>query len=653
MRSIGFILFFAPLISWGQRDTVQRISEVVASEITLIIPRKINSSLSKKDIEELSANDVGELIQKIAGANLKSYGSLGGLKTVSMRGLGANHSTIIKDGFSISNSQTGQVNLGQIEVDNVVGIISSIGKRFKNSLPVSAQVSGSNFLIKTFENTFTSDTLQIRSNVKYGSFNQQLAYLGVKYSPKRFLISAFGRMRKSAGSYPYILKNGNTFVNSNRRNNAYQDYSFGATLGYKMKRGFGRLMYRNSSINQELPGAVILYNATQDEILLTSKQSLLADYQSFWKIADFRFYADVNSSKVNYKDPTFLNSSGGIDAIYDNRSVTGGATFSIKANKQLVINGGLEEVVSDLFSNDSTFAQPIRFHNFGLLGVSYLLKNKLKIEVQISSQYVQEKNNNGLSAEDRFRINPFVSLETISNKKMRWKHQLWYRNSFRMPSFNELYYNNIGNNLLEPEDAHQINYGLSVVPVQKKIDVYIRSNVYFNHVANKIVAIPTKNLFVWSMQNVGLVNIYGFEAILQTKLKLAKNWKLTSNANYSYQRTLDVTDANSPTYLHQIAYIPLHTVNFDFSVYYKTTGLRMSNYFVSKRYSLNENVVQNEIGGFLISDLSMFHTFKIAKKNQLKIQFSVKNVFNQQYAYIRSFVMPGRNYLLSLSYAFN
>ncbi|HIP32724.1 MAG TPA: TonB-dependent receptor [Crocinitomicaceae bacterium] len=646
------ILLFLPLISWGQKDTVQRISEVIVSE-AIYIPKSTKSILTQKDIDELSANDVGELIQKISGANLKSYGSLGGLKTVSMRGLGTNHSSIVKDGFSILNSQTGQVNLGQIEVDNVVGIISSIGKRFKNSLPISAQVSGSNFLIKTFENTFTSDTLQVRANVKYASFNQQLAYLGVKYSPNRWLLSAFGRMRKSDGAYPYLLKNGSTFINSNRRNNAYQDYSFGATLGYRFKKGFWRLMYRNSSINQELPGAVIFYNATQDETLLTSKQSLSSDFQSFLRFLEYRFYADVNSGQLNYKDPTFLNSTGKIDAKYDNRSVTGGVTFSAKLNNNLILNGGVEEVISDLFSNDSTFAKPVRFHNFGLLGASYVLKKKLKIEVQVSSQYVQEKNNNGLSGKDRFRINPFISLETISKKKQRWKHQLWYRNSFRMPSFNELYYNNIGNNLLEPEDAHQFNYGLSVVPVQKKIEIYIRSNVYFNHVANKIVAIPTKNLFVWSMQNVGLVNIYGFEAILQVKWTLAKNWKLTSNANYSYQRTIDVTDANTPTYLHQIAYIPLHTVNFDFSVYYKTAGLRMSNYFVSKRYSLNENIVQNEIEGFLISDLSIFHTFKIAKKNQLKIQFSVKNIFNQQYAYIRNFVMPGRNYLLSLSYAFN
>ena len=125
------------------------------------------------------------------------------------------------------------------------------------------------------------------------------------------------------------------------------------------------------------------------------------------------------------------------------------------------------------------------------------------------------------------------------------------------------------------------------------------------------------------------------------------------NANYSYQRILDYTDPNSPTYKHQIAYIPVHTTNFDISLYFKKTGLRISNYYTSLRYSLNENIEQNEVEGFLVTDVSVFHRFVIKEKHQLRIHVGVKNLFNQSYAYIRSFVMPGRNYLISLSYAFN
>ena len=123
--------------------------------------------------------------------------------------------------------------------------------------------------------------------------------------------------------------------------------------------------------------------------------------------------------------------------------------------------------------------------------------------------------------------------------------------------------------------------------------------------------------------------------------------------NYNFQKALDLTDKKAPTYKHQLAYIPMHTGNFDVSTYRKTTGIRISNYLVALRYSLNENIPNNVVEGFLITDASFFHTLKINKKQSLKLQFTVKNLFNHSYAYIRSFVMPGRNYLITLCYAFN
>jgi vitamin B12 transporter len=97
----------------------------------------------------------------------------------------------------------------------------------------------------------------------------------------------------------------------------------------------------------------------------------------------------------------------------------------------------------------------------------------------------------------------------------------------------------------------------------------------------------------------------------------------------------------------------MHTGNADLGLEFKKCGGQISNYFVSKRYSLNENNVANELSGFITTDLSVFYKFQFNKKQTLRLQFQVKNAFNSSYAYIRSFVMPGRNYLISINYAFN
>jgi outer membrane receptor protein involved in Fe transport len=68
------------------------------------------------------------------------------------------------------------------------------------------------------------------------------------------------------------------------------------------------------------------------------------------------------------------------------------------------------------------------------------------------------------------------------------------------------------------------------------------------------------------------------------------------------------------------------------------------------RYSLNENTFGNKVDGFILADLSVFTSF-LFKNHELRLQFSCKNILNTSYAYVRYYVMPGRNYLLSLNYA--
>ena len=102
----------------GQKSTIQEMKEVVISySLDTILSSNEWESLDSDDIQGLQANDAGDLIQKLTSTSIKSYGGLGGLKTVSSRGLGASHSAIVADGFSIQNTQNGQVNLGQIHAD--------------------------------------------------------------------------------------------------------------------------------------------------------------------------------------------------------------------------------------------------------------------------------------------------------------------------------------------------------------------------------------------------------------------------------------------------------------------------------------------------------------------------------------------------------
>lgn len=608
-------------------------------------------TLRRPEILELQCEDAGQILQKFAGVAIRSYGGLGGLKTISVRSLGSQHSSIVVDGFSLLNTQTGQINLGQIQTENLesVQLVNGANKSF--IVPASALVSGSTILIESFENSFSTSKNQVRFTSKIGSFDQYDHYLSYKFSKSRFFVSAFGKYRFANGAYPYSFENGQTTYEGVRTNNTYQDANVGFFVGFKPnERGKLTLGYKKDQVDQQLPGAVILYSSTAFQTLLTDGDRLQADYLHHFKKLSLRAFGTFQELKLHYSDPTYLNTTGGIYALYRNEIIQMGLNARLNVSDRLNVFLATEEQWSTMTSNSSGFGIPERFHNFSVVGANIVLPY-LTILTQFSFQTVNEKKDS-IQRENLTRINPFIQIETKEFSEI-WKltGNVFYRNSFRMPSFNELYYNNIGNSLLKPENADQLSAGFTLSPKLKKWSFNFRSNAYFNQIRDKIVAVPTKNLFIWSMQNVGKVNIIGLEATLDLNYTVSKFWSIGSLLNFTFQSAKDITDRQAPTFGHQIAYIPKHAGNVDLTVKRKQTGIRISNYANSIRYSLNENIPSNQIDGFWITDLSIFTKISI-QKHDFRLQVSCKNLFNSSYALVRYYVMPGRNYLISLNYAF-
>lgn len=78
---------------------------------------------------------------------------------------------------------------------------------------------------------------------------------------------------------------------------------------------------------------------------------------------------------------------------------------------------------------------------------------------------------------------------------------------------------------------------------------------------DKIIAYPTKNLAVWSMRNLGEVEIKGIDATGSLSLQPWERIRINLSSNYTYQQALDITNSDPTTeagrtYKHQIAYTP-------------------------------------------------------------------------------------------------
>src|SRR5690606_36582036 len=68
-------------------DTIWRLSNPEST-----VPHYI---LDENKLQQFGVRDVGEAINYVPGVQLKDYGGIGGIKTVSFRSLGSNHTGVV------------------------------------------------------------------------------------------------------------------------------------------------------------------------------------------------------------------------------------------------------------------------------------------------------------------------------------------------------------------------------------------------------------------------------------------------------------------------------------------------------------------------------------------------------------------------------
>ena len=78
-----------------------------------VLASKPIQQMQKAELEELGIQNLADAVKKFAGTNVRDYGGIGGMKTVSVRNLGAHHTAVSYDGVTVSNTQAGQIDVGR------------------------------------------------------------------------------------------------------------------------------------------------------------------------------------------------------------------------------------------------------------------------------------------------------------------------------------------------------------------------------------------------------------------------------------------------------------------------------------------------------------------------------------------------------------
>lgn len=606
--------------------------------------------MDKAGIERLGIQDLSEAVKRFSGVAVQDYGGIGGLKTVSVRSLGAKHTAVSYDGVTITDAQSGQVDISRFSLDNVDMISLSIGQADDIFQTARMYASAGALNIKTNRPVFTDRPYHIKAQVRGGSFGLVNPYLRYEQKlGKRLVASGQIDWLRADGRYPFVIKNEQKDEPGKRINsdihtlrtelNLFSDWGKGGELNLK---GY----YFDSE--RGLPGSVILYNDYAKERLWDKNYFVQGYYKKqFDPHFSLQMQGKYNYSWTKYVDFNNNYTEGKQEDRHTQREYYISAGSLYTPSEHFSFSFTTDFAVNTLKNNLPDCPFPTRYTSLSVLAAQYK-DSRLTATLSLLNTFIAEKVKTGDKPSDRKRFSPSASASWRVLPEQNLRVRASFKDIFRVPTFNDMYYLRIGNTNLKPERATQYNVGLTwkdrLSPVFS--DLTISVDGYYNRVRDKIVALPT--LYIWKMMNMGEVAISGIDANLSAEISCSDYISFLLQGNYTWQKAIDITNETAKNYKDQIPYTPKHAGTASISILNKWLNLSYLLSCAGDRYSLPQNIKDNLIGRYVEQTISVNREFQLHNV-KLRLQGEIVNVGNLNYEIIKYYPMPGRSYRMLVS----
>jgi vitamin B12 transporter len=638
-------------------DTLHHIREVVVTSKPTyreVIPTQ---KLNGKQLEQLNSQSIADAMRYFSGIQIKDYGGVGGIKTVNLRSMGTNHLGVYYDGIELGNAQNGQIDLGQFSLDNIEEITLYNGQKSQIFQPATDFGNAGAVYIRTRVPKFdVGKYYNMRAAVKFASsdvIRTSLLY-ETKLSP--VVCSSFSaEWLNASGKYKFrykrVTQSGEVAYDTTatRENGDINATRMEANLHGIINNGAWNLKGYTYNSERGIPGAIVNNVWRRGERQWDTNSFVQGHIQkdfgekfsTQWmtKYAFYRtHYVNNDTTQVNvdnlYKQQEFYLSTSNVYEIIPNWSAS--VSYDFRWNR--------------MKSDMTGFVFPTRYTNL-VSAATAIDYRHLKMQVSILATFVKDHLEKQTNPEMQKMLTPafFVNLFPFGNKIFSLR--AFMKKSFRMPTFNDLYYADMGNSKLNPETALQYDFGFTINKhfgngLLKEIS--IQSDGYYNTVHDKIIAYPKGQQFRWTMLNLGKVHITGVDISAMATLMPVKELLITTRLQYTYQKAIDVTDPTDTYYRNQIPYIPWHSGSAVINVIYHSWCLNYSFIYVGKRYNQQENIQYNYMQPWYTSDMSIIKEMTIGKL-RCKATLEVNNLLSQDYDVILNYPMPKRNYGLSFT----
>jgi iron complex outermembrane receptor protein len=581
---------------------IDSLSEVVVTANRINLPFKENSRtiniITSSHIKNSAAVNVADLLQQVAGVDIRRRGTGGSQADLYIRGGGFDQTLVLIDGVKMDDPQTGHHTMNAalpLEVIERIEIIKG----------PAARVFGQNAFTGAI-NIITKKSLNnsVSLNVEAGSFGQLNASVtaGVDKENSSHIIHV-GRVTSEGYRNNSDYNNGNYFLKSTFNKNA-QPIVMTASF---LERNFGAENFytTNPTFNE--------YEETQNSLLAFSttfkKNNLKIQPRIYWKRNQDLFLLRRN-------DPSFFRNMHISNKI-------GMETNASYASKLGITGFGVE--LSKIYLRSNNLGNRNRFMTNVFLEHRFsVAENRLDITPGVALTYFSDF---------KFRAFPGLDIGYSLTNNFKVYGNIGY--TYRIPTYTDLFYNDPvtnGNANLEPEEAFAQELGLKYTTptINASIAVFNRdADNLIDYIRNDV----SEDVFVAT--NITEVNTKGLELDAAYNFKF-KDYVQTLSVGYAFLDD-NILDQNE-----ELSRYSLNTLKHQYTTRLST--------------QLFKNVRQNII--YKYAERTTGQTYNVwdaslaIKVKQAEFTITASNIFDADYIESGFVPMPPSNVLFGLRYSF-
>ena len=587
----------------GQNDSIMRLNEVVVSD------SRFEKFSNAQQIRTLSDS----VIIKNTGSftNLLLFNSpiyfkengAGMVSSPSFRGTTAQQTAVIWNGININSQLNGLTDFNTINATdfNSIGIRSGGGSVLYGSGAVGGSIHLTNLLL------FTTKTSH-RFRVNYGNFETFGANYNFETGSEKWAFQGGISRNSSVNDYEYIGRN------QKNENGEFYNQSLNFSAGHKINDN-NFLKFYNQLFDSErhFSGTITVlsrnkyqdFNSRNMLEWVNFNNRLTTKVKLAYLTESYRYFEDKEVEIYTFgKVKTFLGR-------YD-------ASYKLAENKELL-------AVFEITQNDgegSDILPKKRTIGSGSLVWKHQLSDKLNYEVGIRNE-ISDRYESPLlfSAGAHLKATNFYTIKLNASK------------NYRIPTYNDLYWQGSGNPALKPEHALQVEIGQEFI--YKKTSLSLIS--FYSKLRDMLRWLPNSSR-LWQPQNTDKVTIYGVEALLENKMTFG-NHQFSLYASYAY------TISERDDLEKQLIYVPIHKANGSVSYSYQKITAFVQTLFIGEVFTSSDNFYS--LDSYHYSNIGADYDF--GKIDSYRLGFQVLNLENTNYQNVASRPMPGRHYQVSLT----